>query len=190
MEGVTGVDEVCLVPVQGKGQGGVYVTKEELQPRGIEPNMVEFACEYLDFADEKGSSMGSPHRSEEVMILTRKLVGTPTVSMHVLIVRLRTWLTGTTIMLSSLSQDIGSCCHVRSDSPRRMKMDSMPAAVVCLKCAMSAMLRYMSSSMYTRCGVAIGVPLELKMPRFTSSLIVLVRRGTEWVPESGTTASG
>ena len=117
-----------------------------------------------------------------VMMPARKSGGMPTVSRHVLIMRPRMRLTGATIMSSSLSQEIGSCHRVRSDSPRRMKMASLPAAVVCSKRATLAMSRYMSSSTYARSGVAIRWPLVSKMRRLTSSLIALVRRGMERGP--------
>ena len=114
------------------------------------------------------------------MTSVMKSGGALTVSRRVLIVRPSMRFTGAIIMSSSLSHAIGSCRRVRSDSPRRMKIASMPAAMARSKRATSAMSRYISSSTYTRCGVATGLPWVSRTPGY---FIFMVRFGQ--FPENG-----
>ena len=50
-EGMVCAYEMCMIQAQGRSEGWVDVTKEELQPWGPKLDVVELAGEYLSFAD-------------------------------------------------------------------------------------------------------------------------------------------
>ena len=85
--------------------------------------------------------MQAPHSTEKGSDFGNEVGWCADVRWYMLMFTLRMRLMGVTVMLSSLSQEMGSWHYVRSDSQRRMKIALSPTVVVRLKHALLAMLR-------------------------------------------------